>query len=209
MKQKLVTDFIRKKVLVWAIHLPPITFIIYLQRIMQIKTILTLGLSILGLKFNNLEFVDIIDLLEKNLAKLQESLELITLEAMCYNLTINIGKTKIMVLETMPQLHHSKEKNEEIETVNQFINGSLITSDNDCSAEIRRRIGIASGALHNLRKINTFELRYHRRLLNVKWFHYSRSISDCIYWVAFIGTVFIGTKFALSPNEHRSSEGRP
>lgn len=129
---------------------------------------------------------------------------------MRYDLNIDIGKTKIMVFVDDIPTALLKINNEETETVNQFIYlDSLITSDNDCSAEIRRRIGIASGALHNLRKINTFELRYHRRLLNVKWFHYSRSISDCIYWVAFIGTVFIGTKFALSPNEHRSSEGRP
>ena len=46
-----------------------------------------------------------------------------------------------------------KINNEEIETVNQFLYlGSLITSDKDCSAEIRRRIGIASRALDNFQK---------------------------------------------------------
>ena len=58
---------------------------------------LTHGLSIHGVTFNYLEFPSDIDLLEESLARLQESLELITQEAMPYDLNINIGKTKIMV----------------------------------------------------------------------------------------------------------------
>ena len=49
---------------------------------MQIITMLTHGLSIYRLEFNNLEFVDDVDLLEESLARLQESLELVTKEAM-------------------------------------------------------------------------------------------------------------------------------
>ena len=52
---------------------------------MQIIAMLTHDLSIHGLHFNCLELADDIDLLEENLAKLQESLELVTQEAMCSN----------------------------------------------------------------------------------------------------------------------------
>ena len=44
---------------------------------------LTHNLSIHGLHLNCLELAGDIDLLEENLAKLQESLELVTQEAMC------------------------------------------------------------------------------------------------------------------------------
>ena len=60
-----------------------IIFIIYLERIMQIIAMLTHDLSIHGLHFNCPELADDIDLLEENLAKLQESLELVTQEDMC------------------------------------------------------------------------------------------------------------------------------
>ena len=84
----------------------PIICIIYLERIIQIITMLTHCLSLNGLKFNNLEFADDIDLLEESLARLQVSLEQVTQEAMRYDLNINIGK--IWHLEKMPQLYHSK-----------------------------------------------------------------------------------------------------
>ena len=66
------------------------------------------GLSIHGLTFNNLEFAGDIDLLEESLARLQESLELITQEAMRYDLNITLKKLKSWYLETMSQLYHSK-----------------------------------------------------------------------------------------------------
>ena len=45
---------------------------------------LTHGLSIHGLKFNNHEFADDIDLLEESLTRLQEILELVIQEAKCF-----------------------------------------------------------------------------------------------------------------------------
>ena len=121
---------------------------------MQITAMLKHGLSIHGLKFNNLEFADDIDLLEEILERLQENLELVTQEAMHYDLNINTGKTKIMVFGDDTPIVPLKINNEEIETANQFIYlGSFITSDNDCSAKIKRQIGITSGALDNLQKI--------------------------------------------------------
>ena len=68
---------------------------------MQIMTMQTHGLSTHRLKFNDLEFTDDIDLLEESLARLQESLELVTKETMCYDI-------KSWYLGTVPQLYHSK-----------------------------------------------------------------------------------------------------
>ena len=115
---------------------------------------LTHGLSIYRLEFNNLEFVDDIDLLGESLERLQESLELVTKAAMWYDLNINIEKNKIMVFGDDALILPLTINHEEIETVNQFIYlGSLISLDNGCDAEIRRRIGIASRALDNLQKL--------------------------------------------------------
>ena len=73
---------------------------------------------------------------------------------MRYDLNIDIGKTKIMVFVDDIPIALLKVNNEETETVNQFIYlDSLITSDNDCSAEIRRLIESTSGALTKLQKI--------------------------------------------------------
>ena len=73
---------------------------------------------------------------------------------MRYDLNIDIGKTKIMVFVDDIPTALLKINNEETETVNQFIYlDSLITSDNDCSAEIRRLTEITSGTLTNLQKI--------------------------------------------------------
>ena len=71
---------------------------------------LTHGLSIHGVTFNNLEFASDIDQLEESLARLQESLELITQEAMPYDLKINIGKTKIIVFEDDARIVPLKNK---------------------------------------------------------------------------------------------------
>ena len=79
---------------------------------------------------------------------------MVTQEAMRYDLNIDIGKTKIMVFVDDIPTALLKINNEETETVNQFIYlDSLITSDNDCSAEIRRLIESTSGALTKLQKI--------------------------------------------------------
>ena len=79
---------------------------------------------------------------------------MVTQEAMRYDLNIDIGKTKIMVFVDDIPIALLKINNEETETVNQFIYlDSLITSDNDCSAEIRRLIESTSGALTKLQKI--------------------------------------------------------
>ena len=79
---------------------------------------------------------------------------MVTQQAMRYDLNIDIGKTKIMVFVDDIPTALLKINNEETETVNQFIYlDSLITSDNDCSAEIRRLIESTSGALTKLQKI--------------------------------------------------------
>jgi len=55
------------------------------------------GVSVHGLRVNNLRFADDIDLLETNMDTLQENLELLKGDAEKVGLKINIGKTKTMV----------------------------------------------------------------------------------------------------------------
>ena len=64
---------------------------------------------------------------------------------------MNKKKTKVMVMGKENSDANIQVEGEEIECVNQFIYlGSLISNDNDCSKEIKRRIGIAVGALGKL-----------------------------------------------------------
>ena len=69
-------------------------------------------------------------------------------------LRINIAKTKAMISGNQQMTGTLKLEHEEIESVDQCIYlGSLITWDNDDSKEIRRRIGVASGAMAGFSKI--------------------------------------------------------
>ena len=83
---------------------------------------------------------------------MQSNLEKVTKAAEIMGLQINVSKTKSMFgrenIEQRLQLGQS-----EVENVQEFVYlRSLITWDNDCSQEIKSRIGKANGAMTKLRK---------------------------------------------------------
>jgi sorting nexin-29 len=109
-----------------------------------------------GELFDNLRFADDIDLLEHNCERLQRSLNSVAVAAEQMGLRINRAKTKVMVFSDKHPtgMIRLEEEEAEIEWVEQFVYlGSLITSDNDCSKEIRRRIALATGAMAGFNKI--------------------------------------------------------
>lgn len=64
-----------------------------------------------------------------------------------FGLFINMDKTQVMVMQEITQVA-IQINGRKLECVEQFVYlSSLITKDNDCSKEIRRRIGIAAGCL--------------------------------------------------------------
>jgi len=106
------------------------------------------AVSVNGLRVNNLRFADDIDLLETNRDTLQENLELLKGDAEKAGLKINIGKTKTMVFGKESLANKVEIDGMQIDNVNEFVYlGSLLTWDNDCSKEMKRRLDKAIGAM--------------------------------------------------------------
>ena len=191
----------------------PIIFTIYLERILEhLSDEDQGGLSVHGYKITNLRYADDIDLVSTSSEQLQQSLDEVTKRANKAGLKVNVGKTKYMTFGEQHPPTPIKVEDKEVDTVEEFeYLGSLITWDNDCSKEIKRRIGKAYGALSgfnklwnskaislgtkikvlracvfsillyacetwtlkktDVTKLNAFEMKCYRRLLNIRWFH--------------------------------------
>ena len=72
-----------------------------------------------------------------------------------FGLKINRSKTKVMIMSRRPvQTDPIVIEGEQVEQVTEFVYlGSLITSTNDCTPEIRRRINLANQAFGRLKQI--------------------------------------------------------
>jgi hypothetical protein len=141
--------------------LSPLLFITYLERIIDQITPNNFGINVSGTVINNLRFADDIDLLSDNHFSLQEHIEQLTKMAEEAGLMINIKKTKTMVFGDKNIDQQMEINGEHIENVEEFeYLGSLITWDNNCSEEIRRRINKATGAMASLKHVwNTKKLK--------------------------------------------------
>ena len=97
-----------------------------------------------GYKITNLRYADDIDLVSTSSEQLQQSLDEVTERANKAVLQVNVGKTKSMTFGEQHPPTPIKVEDKEVDTVEEFeYLGSLITWDNDCSKEIKRRIGKA------------------------------------------------------------------
>jgi hypothetical protein len=95
-----------------------------------------------------LKFADDVDLIEDNHEVLQQNINLLGGAANSAGLKINIGKTKTMVFGQKDIENQITEDGTQIQNVEQFeYLGSLITWDNNCSAEIKWRIAKSHGAM--------------------------------------------------------------
>ncbi len=111
------------------------------------------GIDVQGRRIKDLRFADDIDLLTETEEDLQKLATELYESGKSYGLMINKEKTKVMVMgkDTRADIRIAGEN---IELVDQFVYlGSLITRDNNCSLEISRRIGIASGVYGELSEI--------------------------------------------------------
>ena len=134
--------------------LSPLLFITYLERVMdhvkESKCRIRLG----GTLVNNLRFADDIDLIDEDYTSLQEQLEKTRAVAEQVGLIVNVGKTKIMMFGDRKIEQEIQIGSQNVENVGKFeYLGSLITWDNNCSEEIRRRIGKAAGTMTSLRHV--------------------------------------------------------
>jgi hypothetical protein len=162
----------------------PIEFIGYLERVMDEIQDNGTGISVQGETINNLRFADDVDLLEENFDMLQKNVELLDRAGEKANLKINIGKTKTMAFGKEEIESNIQVKGEKIENVKEFVYlGSLLTSDNNCTKEIRRRINKAKGIMagfNNIWRSKTISHGTKKRILQTCVF--STALYACETW---------------------------
>ena len=134
--------------------LSPILFLVLLDKIMEkLECKEGLGVMIQGTEIKDLRFADDIDQISENKDHLQEQVSELNNSGKMFGLFINIEKTKVMVMGETSEVD-IQINGQKLECVDQFVYlGSLITKDNDCSKEIRRRIAIATGNFGALNEI--------------------------------------------------------
>ena len=132
----------------------PLLFIAYLDRVMDQVRLNTCGINIGRILINNLRFADDIDLLDEDISSLRSQIEQTKNAAEHAGLLLNTNKTKIMVFGERNVDDRIQVTGETIENVERFeYLGSPLTWDNNCSEEIKRRIGKATGVLASLKHI--------------------------------------------------------
>ena len=107
---------------------------------------------------NNLRYEDDTELLATDSVKLQDLINMVNERGRDYGMSINIKKTKVMVVTKKQVTPNAKITIEgrAIEQVKKFIYlGHLITENGKCDSEINRRIEIARAAFNNISKVIT------------------------------------------------------
>ena len=109
------------------------------------------GIKIAGRNINNLRYADNATLMAESEEELKSLLMKVKEESEKVGLKLNIQKTKIM---TSGPITSWQIDGETVETVTDFISlGSKITSDGDCSHEIKRHLLLGRKAMTNLDNI--------------------------------------------------------
>ena len=144
----------------------PLLFIAYLDRVMYQVRQNTCGINIGGISINNLRFAHDIDLLDEYIRSLRSQIEQTKNAAEQAGLVLNTNRTKIMVFGERNVDDRIQVAGETIENVERIeYLGSLLTWDNNCSEEIKRRIGKATGVLASLKHIwNSRKLKTDNKL---------------------------------------------
>ena len=106
------------------------------------------GIKIAGRNINNLRYADDTTLTAESDEELKSFLMKVKAESEKVGLKLNIRKTKIMASSPITSWEIDEET---VETVSDFILwGSKITTDSDCSHEIKRHLLLGRKAMTNL-----------------------------------------------------------
>ena len=109
------------------------------------------GIKIAGRNINNLRYTDDTTLMAESEEELKSLLLKVKEESEKVGLKLNIQKTKIMASGPITSWEIDRET---VETVSDFIlGGSKITSDGDCSHEIKRQLHLGRKVMTNLDSI--------------------------------------------------------
>ena len=105
------------------------------------------GIKVAGRNINNLRYADDTTLMEESEEELKSLLMKVKVESETVGLKLNIQKTKITASSPITSW-------ETVETVSGFIfGGSKITTDGDCSHEIKKRLLLGRKVMNNLDSI--------------------------------------------------------
>ena len=109
-------------------------------------------------------------MIANNVAELQQIIDRLNTTANIFNMKINVGKTKVMVVSKT----HKREKilivQERVEQVRRFVYlGSVITEDGSTTEDAKARIAVARKKFIEKREILSSEMGYdlRKRLINV------------------------------------------
>ena len=113
------------------------------------------GLTISGSNYNRCCFADDIATLADQLAACQEQLDKIDLSSTKYGMEISETKTEAMVITNKKETTMNITlKGKPLKQVNEFkYLGSIITANNSSATDIKRRLGLATGAFGKLDKV--------------------------------------------------------
>ena len=108
------------------------------------------GIKIAGRNINHLRYSDDTTLMAESEEELKSLLMKVKEESEKVGLKLNIQKTKIMALGPITLWEIAGER---VEIVSDFILGSKITADGDCSHEIKRHLLLGRKVMTNLDSI--------------------------------------------------------
>ena len=109
------------------------------------------GIKIAGRNINNLKYTDDTTLMAESEEELKSLLMKMKEERENVGLKLNIHKTKIMASSPITSWQIDRGT---VKTVNDFVlGGSKITTDGDCSHEIKRRLLLGRKVMTNLDSI--------------------------------------------------------
>ena len=136
--------------------LSPCLFNLYAEYIMRNAGLeeTQAGIKIAGRNINNFRYADDTTLMAESEEELKSLLMKVKVESENVGLKLNIQKTKIMASGPITSGQIDGETVETVETVSDFIFlGSKITTDGDCSHEIKRHLLLGRKVMTNLDSI--------------------------------------------------------
>lgn len=132
----------------------PSSFIILLERVLDKIRDKENGVEISGTRINNLCFADDIDLIERDVHRLEGMAQVLNEEGQRYGLNMNLDKTKTLVFGVKNPQKRLVIDGNPLETVERFTYlGSNTTYDLDNRREVWVRIGKATTTLKAMDKI--------------------------------------------------------
>ena len=127
----------------------PYLFVTFTEKAMRDADVDTYGIKVGGVPISNLRYADDTALLETSVEDIERLATAIDVTGKDMNLKLNVKKTKLLVAEAEEKEYNITIDGEEVEQVNHFkYLGSVKTSNANCTADIKARIGMAKGRMN-------------------------------------------------------------